>query len=68
MKVAIAALVGSVLGGFLAVVLGVSSAIREANDRAAEATELANTALATSERQANDLRLMRTELEGKAGK
>lgn len=68
MKVALAALVGSVLGGFLAVVLGVSSAIREANDRTATATELANTALATSERQANDLRLMRTELEGKAGK
>ena len=63
MKVALAALVGSVLGGFLAVVLGVSSAIREANDRAAAATELANEALATSERQAKDLGLMRAELE-----
>ena len=65
MRTGLYALVGAVIGGFLAVILGVASAIREANDRTAQATELANAALATSQRQADDIRKMRTELEAR---
>ena len=62
MKQALLALAGALLGGFLAVILGSASAIREANDRAAEARDLANAALKTSEDQAKVLGATRAEL------
>ena len=67
MKTALAALVGSLLGGFLAVILGVASAIREANDRTAEATLLANSALAAAEKQAGELGKARADLKAARG-
>jgi hypothetical protein len=63
MKRLIAPMAGALIGGALAVILGSASAIREANDRAHQAREVAGATMANYDVAMATIAKQRTELD-----
>ena len=63
MRALVAAFAGALVGAGLGIIGGSAAAIREANDRALQAREVANQALATTELQRETIQGQTSEIE-----